>query len=77
MQNIVSFVKKRPGSQDESYHFKYEVGSDEPLVVESLVDLLSRGQLNCFDVALIRRDMEKAQEIYNAYEQSNSQKRAA
>jgi hypothetical protein len=60
MQNVVSIRKG-----EQSYHFKYEVNQDEPVVVEAITDLLARGQLNCFDTALIRRDMEKAQEFVN------------
>jgi hypothetical protein len=61
MQNVVSMKKG-----EHSYHFKYEVNKEESIVIEAITDLLAQGKLNCFDTALIRRDMEKVQEAVNA-----------
>jgi len=67
MKNTISFIKKTTGQDDRTYYFRYDAGSEESLIVKALGDLIARDELNCFDAAFIRRDLEEAQKAVEKY----------
>jgi hypothetical protein len=55
MKNVLTYIKG-----DQRFVFKYEVGYDEPELMETIVEYIDKGVLDCFDAASIRDLVERA-----------------